>query len=275
MRSRPGGVDGDDRDPVGAEGDGAGASRRRAARRSAAARGAARRRSRRMTSSADDRYDADDQRRRQRGHQPPQLAQPPRLREILVAPEVLPPMSAPPSRASRHAGAEPGERLDKALGGGGARGARPQPLAAAGADRRGRGGARRRRAADRPAAAASRRGREVVRDAAAAAPDPRRGRGDPARHRLRGRRSHRHRQAGRARGASRARRAGRHAGQRAAAPLRRQRSRAIGGRLRPGHRAPHRQGHLGPPGGGQDRRGAPGPGARSSPRTTSSGATSR
>ena len=88
----------------------------------------------------------------------------------------------------------------------------------------------------------------------AAAARRRRGsaRGHPARGPLRGRAPHRHRQAGGHGGAPGDVAPGGHAGQRAAAPLRRL-ARGRRRRAAPGHRAPARQGHLGRHGGGQGR----------------------
>ena len=78
----------------------------------------------------------------------------------------------------------------------------------------------------------------------------------PAQHRVRGRRDHRHRQAGRPGGASGGGARHRHAGQRADRPLRRQPVRHRRGEAA-GHRAPARQGHHRADGGGQDRPRAP------------------
>ena len=89
-------------------------------------------------------------------------------------------------------------------------------------------------------------------------------------HRLRGRRPHRHRQAGGPGRASRRRPRDRHAGQCADRPLRRQPLRHRR-RAAARHRAPPRQGHHRPDGGGQDR---PRPSARSprsSPTTAAPG----
>ena len=86
-----------------------------------------------------------------------------------------------------------------------------------------------------------------------------RGREHPAQHRVRGRRDHRHRQAGGPRRASGGRPRHRHAGQRADRALRRQPVRHRRGQAA-GHRAPARQGHHRPDGGGQDRPRAPGAG---------------
>ena len=82
------------------------------------------------------------------------------------------------------------------------------------------------------------------------------GRGHPARHRARGRRADRDRQAEGAGGASGRRKPDRHAGQRADRPLRRE---PFGHRRRETarHRAPAGQGHHRPDGGGEDRPRAP------------------
>ncbi len=102
-------------------------------------------------------------------------------------------------------------------------------------------------------------GETVAVDGAAARAGRAGGRGHPAQHRLRGRRDHRHRQAGRPGGASGRRPRHRHAGQRADRPLRRQPVRHRRGEAA-GHRAPARQGHHRADGGGQDRPRAPGAG---------------
>ena len=89
----------------------------------------------------------------------------------------------------------------------------------------------------------------------AAVPDHPPAAGDPARDPVRGRRPDRARQAGRAGGPSGAGQPGRHAGQRAARPLRRDGPARDRRRAAAGHRASARQGHLGRDGGRQDRGG--------------------
>ena len=84
---------------------------------------------------------------------------------------------------------------------------------------------------------------------------------------LRGRRAHRHRQAGRARRASRRRQLDRHAGQRARSPIAAHSLSGIGGDQAPRHRASARQGHQRAHGGGQDRSRPPRAQPRSSPTT--------
>ncbi len=91
---------------------------------------------------------------------------------------------------------------------------------------------------------------------------------------LRGRRPDRARQAGRAGGASRARQRGRHAGQRAARPLRRQPARHRR-RAAARHRPPAGQGHVRRHGRGQDRAGACRRCPPPSPRATSTAPISR
>ena len=254
MRSLPGGVDGHHRQPVAAEGDGAGAARRRAGAARAAAPAAPAPAARRMTSSATivmtptisvavSAVTSRRSRRRRGGSgnssSPGCLRPCPSLSESFASRWGPRPASA---LIRRLAAAVP-EALALSR-------SRLQALIARGRGRRRptaprsttRGGGWRR--GPRWWCACRRRGRSALR------------RGDPARHRLRGRRSHRDRQAGRAGGASGAGRAGRHAGERAAAPLRRH---AVGDR-RPAparDRAPDRQGHLGAPGGGEVGRGAP------------------
>ena len=148
-----------------------------------------------------------------------------------------------------------GRRAPRPISGAASSGA--QPRAAAGAD------PRRRRAAKaaRPVAELGARVKagetyEITCPAPAAGQPA--GGGDRARHRLRGRAPHRHRQADGARRASRPRPRQRHAGQRADRPLRRQPLRHRR-RQAAGHRASPRQGHDRPDGGGQDRPRASGP----------------
>ena len=167
-----------------------------------------------------------------------------------MAAHATPEMPQASTKTINVSGEQAGQRLDRVL----AAAHRAVAHAPQGADPRRRGHDR--RPHDPRSGLSRQRGRDRRGRGAGAGAGRARRREHPAQHRVRGRRDHRHRQAGRPGGASGGGPRHRHAGQRADRALRRQPVRHRRGEAA-GHRAPARQGHHRADGGGQDRRGAP------------------